>query len=473
MTIDKSRRAFLAFGMFAIKSPLSRSSVIPLRDAPLSSDNTRKVNLEDVRGSKVFKATDFGARFNDSTDDTAAIQAAINAANAHTVNGFFGGVVLLPSGIAHITSTITLRAGAYLISESRNPRGCIIEWDGAAGGTMFSDPSTGETGLLLDGITFRAGTTTPDIQLDLPSADWHLQIRNCHFEGANVAAIYAPHGWINFHIRDARFDGINGYAIHLIPDPTQDGSCFTLDKFTYDNAGTTAASGILLIENTVSNASNIGVVEIANARIEINSRLTDPAGLITINSPAVSPNVRIAQASLRNIFYVNAGGGSNDALFWSNRSGGGIVDAAVFVIQNLSYEKLSAVTHGFYVEDYVALPDSGYIPFMCQGAGRIIPLVEDALRFQSHNSSQNCMVGYSGSEANARWKFDADGTLTRGPGGGTAPVTLFLRGMGSPEGSITAGAGSLYQREDGRAGTSLYVKETSSGNTGWKALVGV
>ena len=46
---------------------------------------------------------------------------------------------------------------------------------------------------------------------------------------------------------------------------------------------------------------------------------------------------------------------------------------------------------------------------------------------------------------------------------------LVLSGSGSPEGVVTAPHCSTYQRTDGGAGTSYYVKETGSGNTGWVA----
>lgn len=42
-------------------------------------------------------------------------------------------------------------------------------------------------------------------------------------------------------------------------------------------------------------------------------------------------------------------------------------------------------------------------------------------------------------------------------------------GDGSPEGVVEAPVGALYQRWDGGAGTTLYVKESGSGNTGWVA----
>ena len=41
---------------------------------------------------------------------------------------------------------------------------------------------------------------------------------------------------------------------------------------------------------------------------------------------------------------------------------------------------------------------------------------------------------------------------------------------GTPEGSITAPVGSLALRSDGGTGTSLYVKESGTGNTGWVAV---
>lgn len=43
-------------------------------------------------------------------------------------------------------------------------------------------------------------------------------------------------------------------------------------------------------------------------------------------------------------------------------------------------------------------------------------------------------------------------------------------GRGSPEGVVAGRVGALYLREDGGAGTTLYVKETSpTDKTGWVA----
>ena len=42
-------------------------------------------------------------------------------------------------------------------------------------------------------------------------------------------------------------------------------------------------------------------------------------------------------------------------------------------------------------------------------------------------------------------------------------------GVGSPEGVVVAQPGSIYMNLSGGAGTSVYVKETGSGSSGWVA----
>lgn len=47
--------------------------------------------------------------------------------------------------------------------------------------------------------------------------------------------------------------------------------------------------------------------------------------------------------------------------------------------------------------------------------------------------------------------------------------SFLTSGPGSPEGSIVAPVGSIYTRTDGGLGSTLYVKESGAGNTGWSA----
>lgn len=60
------------------------------------------------------------------------------------------------------------------------------------------------------------------------------------------------------------------------------------------------------------------------------------------------------------------------------------------------------------------------------------------------------------------YQMALDGTVS-------SPAVTWTPGTGSPEGVVTANVGSLYSRTDGGAGTSLYVKESGTGNTGWVA----
>jgi hypothetical protein len=64
-----------------------------------------------------------------------------------------------------------------------------------------------------------------------------------------------------------------------------------------------------------------------------------------------------------------------------------------------------------------------------------------------------------------------------GSGGGTVRTAQYYTtgtvfwssGAGSPEGAVTAPVGSMFTRTDGGANTTLYIKESGTGNTGWIA----
>ena len=66
--------------------------------------------------------------------------------------------------------------------------------------------------------------------------------------------------------------------------------------------------------------------------------------------------------------------------------------------------------------------------------------------------------------------FQANDITTTGnllPGGTAGPT--WGTGAGTPEAAVTAPIGSLFTRTDGGANTTLYVKESGAGNTGWVA----
>jgi hypothetical protein len=56
-----------------------------------------------------------------------------------------------------------------------------------------------------------------------------------------------------------------------------------------------------------------------------------------------------------------------------------------------------------------------------------------------------------------------------GVGIGAAGGPTITSGAGTPEAAVTAPVGSLFVRTDGGASTTLYVKQSGTGNTGWVA----
>jgi len=50
---------------------------------------------------------------------------------------------------------------------------------------------------------------------------------------------------------------------------------------------------------------------------------------------------------------------------------------------------------------------------------------------------------------------------------GDGQSVRVFKGYGTPESVVTAGVGALYQRLDGGANTTLYVKESGTGAIGW------
>jgi hypothetical protein len=81
-------------------------------------------------------------------------------------------------------------------------------------------------------------------------------------------------------------------------------------------------------------------------------------------------------------------------------------------------------------------------------------------------SAANQMAFYSDS-ASAQFLLNATVTNHKVYVGDSTSTPLLMQGTGSPEGVVTGVIGSLFLRTDGGAGTSLYVKQSGTGNTGW------
>ena len=92
------------------------------------------------------------------------------------------------------------------------------------------------------------------------------------------------------------------------------------------------------------------------------------------------------------------------------------------------------------------------------------PAAGDALTSPSH-SAQHANANDAIEAIETELGVNPSGTFTTV----AAAVGLLRSGAGSPEGVVTAGVGTIYLRTDGGVSTTLYVKTSGAGNTGWTA----
>lgn len=91
----------------------------------------------------------------------------------------------------------------------------------------------------------------------------------------------------------------------------------------------------------------------------------------------------------------------------------------------------------------------------------VIPIIRN---FESLRQQLNTLFANIFGSANA---FTAVQTF---PAGGIViGAAKILTGTNTPEGAVVAPVGSLFLRSDGGATTTLYVKTSGAGNTGWTA----
>lgn len=100
------------------------------------------------------------------------------------------------------------------------------------------------------------------------------------------------------------------------------------------------------------------------------------------------------------------------------------------------------------------------------GTDRRLSLYGNAIQVVQNSSSgtaQNLALQFSGGDV-VVGSSTSTGLRLRSSSG-----AAIFSGTGSPEAAVTAPVGSLFLRTDGGAGSTLYVKESGTGNTGWAA----
>ena len=115
------------------------------------------------------------------------------------------------------------------------------------------------------------------------------------------------------------------------------------------------------------------------------------------------------------------------------------------------------------IYDDRATPFSLY-PIVFEGAVTISDVNIVNSRLSAYSSAQSVAINGATIGSNV-WLIDCQNT-TNAIGVG---IRRKMFGTGTPEAAVTAGIGSTFNRTDGGASTSIYIKESGTGNTGWVA----
>ena len=104
--------------------------------------------------------------------------------------------------------------------------------------------------------------------------------------------------------------------------------------------------------------------------------------------------------------------------------------------------------------DYVSVS----VMYEDANGGGINPTLSGGAALGEHVQAQNCGGQFFG------------GSSYRGQILNLKKTLYDVEGTGTPEGNVTGGPGSIFRRTDGADGTTLYIKSTGTGNTGWDAV---
>lgn len=411
------------------------------------------------KGTSFYNVKDYGALGN-GTDDTTAIQAAITAAGN-------GGTVLFPPG-QYTFSTITLAAGqtlrgvGYYISRDDVTTFGDTNYANTAyiSGSVLRSTATSGNAVLHVNTSKHVGGRIEDLAIVGPGSGTSVGVYMGQ-DTPSVRAVLRPQyrnvlianfsvGLAAYHVNEASFYdlGIRGCtkAISALGD-VNNVTWVTLDMqrcaqgFVHEVQGNSAYRCLAnaFVAPICQNVTGEGFVlrgeshSIISAYFELTGTSANfidvvDAKYCTVVAPTVqgagTRNINVAAASqmneLRNL----------------------LTNASTFTVTNAGYGSVITGT-------LVGVTDTGTNTWLFDQNNALMKLP----KFIASSSSQPAVESSSG----ILGRFGASGAVIRA-------------GSGTPEGVVTAPVSSVYLRSDGASGTTVYSKNSGSGNTGWAPL---
>lgn len=408
------------------------------------------------RASEVVTPQDFGAKGDGVTDDTAAIQAAIDSGNN----------VHIPKGTYKISSTIKL-VNDYQKLEGSG-KNTVLE-NSTTSARLFQIGDTGNIGVSgqfcsLSNITLKGNSNTTE----------GLAILGIVDDSITRAAR-------DVSLTDVRIQDVGaGYALRA---SAWELSTIALTIFDCNK-------GILLgSEANSCTFTNTYVTGCTNEAVDLPNRSYAPSnivftGLTAQYSGGSTATVHIDDGNviLFDGLYLEANTATNNVYVSTNAKG--------VTFNNVMHNLVSPTGTASRVITANAAKN-----FTVNGVTNIGGTVESLVRIEGtlplsnieslFVASGSVSVGLLDDQSTRKATTFIDGldtklvsttitTLTSNPfltfSDSASSASCQLRsGTGSPEGAVTAKVGSIFLRTDGGANTTLYVKESGTGNTGWAA----
>lgn len=472
----------------------------------------------DGKHKEVYNVKEYGAVGNGTTNDTVAIQAAIDAAEVS------GGEVCLPQGdyyvssltlgsyvhlkgVGNLTSKLIVNADVDVITTADNAVGWKIQ-------DLYIAPSDDVgANLVNNAIVLGANNYSFEIEnvivddstvnsykfavgLYIPTG-WTATVKRLRVTACTTYALDLRAGTQAVHFDQCDFSGLGLTACASIGGAA---NCFTACKFQGYPIGLyiTGKRNVFIcpwFENSYP-ADDIWCIHLHDAKAntfiggsytahdELSGgyiRVTGASEYNQVINPSFTDTALADLVSLEDSSQFNSFMGGNPR--WAT-----IMSAAVGNHYNIESQNATEQVHRY---NYGDLTGSWHFGHTIGGiklstglasiatenvSGLFTTMTGGATPFDAYgniiikpsNYAERSVEIWTGSTPAQRLKVDDAAITASLPILGTAGASLRW-GTGTPEEAVTAPVGSVFLRTDGGANTTLYVKETGVGNTGWAA----